>query len=847
MISLLPWWLLIQVLALLALPLTAKLLRHLPDRGYPLAKVVGVLLPSFLAWLLGMWQLASYGRALLILTVLIVAALSAVLLWRDRELLRFLRERWRLVLTYELLFALALLFGAICRIHFDPGWGGVSISHTEQPMDFAFLNGIIQSRSLPPQDPWLAGYSINYYYLGYFQAASLTLLSGIPAAITFNLNLALLLALGVTGAFSLAYNLAMADKTASRLWAAAAGALAILFVVLAGNQSGALQVIAGSSQIVALDAGELATVLRARLSGERGPIPLGHTVYTSGYFGGQFEAITPSPGHQIEDFDWWMPSRVLWDERPSLNAIHRILKSGQAGAALLRWRALVSPDEIERSYAITEFPFFSFYLADMHPHVMSIPLTLLAMALALNVLLAPERGRAALGEDRWSWFFMSLHAVVLGGLYMLNSWDLPTYLLLYGAAWVWRWRQGVEERWSRMDSKAVARDLALLVGMCLLLYLPFFLTFHSLVGGKAVPAELLDVPVLGTIARLPILGKLLQTLGPVLWDKTSLHTLFIIFGLPLYPALSWLITRRVQQAGKLTLYGAASLAICLLLAVLLHFPYLLLLIPLWLAWEQLGSSRPNEAMALLLLMLVLLLLVGCELVYLRDIFESRMNTIFKFYYQAWIMLGIVGAWACTRILQQALSGRTRWRLLWLAWAVPLLLLVVGSLCYPWLSLGQSLGEERPWTLDGLLMMQQSHAPDYEGVQWLLENTPPDAVVLEIVGPEWGYYSRISAATGRPTLLGWDGHELQWRGGQPEALAQIGIRRDVVQRIYQTTDLAEARRLLQEYEVDYVFVGTIEHNFYNNPDNAPPEARTKFAQLGQAVLDAPGVQIYRIGR
>ena len=40
-------------------------------------------------------------------------------------------------------------------------------------------------------------------------------------------------------------------------------------------------------------------------------------------------------------------------------------------------------------YTITEFPFFSFLLGDLHPHVMSLPFVLLALGLSYNVLRSP--------------------------------------------------------------------------------------------------------------------------------------------------------------------------------------------------------------------------------------------------------------------------------------------------------------------------------------------------------------------------------------------------------------------------------------------------------------------------
>ncbi len=902
--ALLVWWLLLELLGLLALPLTLFLLRNLPDRGYPFARLVGILLPSFLAWFLGMWQLTHYGPALLAFCLALLALLSALLLRRERDIFRFLRERWRYALAMEIFFTLALGGGAILRIY--GGWGGPAINHTEQPSDFALMNGILQSRTLPPQDPWLAGYSINYYYFGYLLAASLTLLSGLPSSITFNLHLALLFALMATGCFSLGYNLTLSMSPARRR-ALAVGALAVLFTLFAGNQVGALQALTGSNQAAPLRAGEVWNVLRARLAGESGPVALGKRVnFLGSDFGGGFEEVRPTPGGQIADFDWWWPSRALWDEQPNAAGRSRIQAQGVTAAALFNWRAFVGPEESARSYAITEFPFFSFYLGDMHPHVMALPPDLLALALTLNVLLSPERGRPGLAPGRWGWFLLALNAVLLGSLYATNSWDFPTYLSLYLVAWYWRWRKEVTAPWTTRDSFALLRDLGSLVALSIFFYLPFYLTFRSFAGGRAVPAEIAGAPIVEKIVNLPFLSHFFQTVGPVLWDKTSLYTLGVIFGLFLYPALSWLSAKAFQERVRwgicywaglalalavvaavsavlldsarpllfvlvyLTLVPAfillypllarlaalglsrwgtrwdgvilyLSLAAAVGLAVYLHFPLLLLLPLIALGWRLLRSSRPAEAMALLMLLLAFVLLLGCEVFYIRDIFDNRMNTIFKFYYQVWVLLAMVGAWAAGEVLRAYL----RRPLPAVLWALPLFLLLSGALVYPALTLRQSFSEAREWNLDGLAYVARLYPGDYAGIRWLAENAAPDAVVLEAVvdaqgGSEWGYTGRVSAATGRPTLLAWKGHEDQWRWGDPEAYASLGVRFADAQRLYETADIAEARRLLEQYGVDYVFIGFLEAHY-------PAEGLAKFAQLGRLAFEAPGLQIYWIER
>ena len=200
-------WLLVVELAYLAvLPLAIFVFRPLPDRGIILARILGLLGVSYVAWLSVSLGWVEFSRAPVVAGFLIVAALSAtVLLVHWREITSFLRERWKLILTGEVLFLTAFLaFVAIRAANPDlwhPWRGG------EKPMEFAYFNAVIRSTSLPPFDPWFAGGYLNYYYYGYFVLASLVRVTGILPATAFNLGVPLFFALTVTGAYSLVYNL----------------------------------------------------------------------------------------------------------------------------------------------------------------------------------------------------------------------------------------------------------------------------------------------------------------------------------------------------------------------------------------------------------------------------------------------------------------------------------------------------------------------------------------------------------------------------------------------------------------------------------------------------------------
>jgi uncharacterized membrane protein len=69
------------------------------------------------------------------------------------------------------------------------------------------------------------------------------------------------------------------------------------------------------------------------------------------------------------------------------------------------------------------------------------------------------------------------------------------------------------------------------------------------------------------------------------------------------------------------------------------------------------------------------------------------------------------------------------------------------------------------------------------------------------------------ATGFPTVLGWEGHQHQWRG----TTEYSDPRRPDVERMYKTHDEAELRELLAKYDVRYVIVGDAERGKYRMTD------------------------------
>src|SRR5262249_29266614 len=190
MTGFLRWYLVVELLGLLAFPLAWRLFRRLPDRGYGVAKILGVLLTGVTLWLGTAYGVLRNDLGGAALAALIAAALAALGGWPGlaptargtRPLLAWMRTRASRLLAVEAVFLLAFGGWALVRAC-DPGVG-----HTEQPMDLLFLSAVWTSPTFPPRDPWLAGYAVSYYYLGYWLLGTLARLADTPPEVAYNIG-----------------------------------------------------------------------------------------------------------------------------------------------------------------------------------------------------------------------------------------------------------------------------------------------------------------------------------------------------------------------------------------------------------------------------------------------------------------------------------------------------------------------------------------------------------------------------------------------------------------------------------------------------------------------------------
>ena len=774
MLDVVLWLIAAYAIALAALPLCFTLLPNLRDRGASIAMPFGILALGYASWILSILRVVPSTQVTVLLLLVAMAGVSVWLIQRKwREFLEFvIRERTTLAMG-QIIFLGVFAAWIIYRFH-DP-----SISHTEQPMDFMLLNSTASAILGTPEDSWLRGEGISYYYFGYWNFALLSKLTGIVTSVTYNLSLALVPAMAAMGMYGLVFNLVRAAQGKLRS-AVFAGLGAALLLVFLANLEGVLEFM--------------------RASGIGSP---GLWSWVA------VEGLTASAGSVTEQ--WW-PTENWWWWRAT-----RVISSFDAG--------------IQTDYTIHEFPAFSYVLGDLHPHVMSVPFVVMFLGFLLNFWRAPTVW--SLNEWR-PYLSVLLFAFLLGGLGFTNMWDLPVFglvFLLFVALKVYQ-----SGRTRIRDLVLETAPLALIVGIAaFVLYSPYFFTFSSQVGGigglvgpgtRGLHLVLVWAPYLVAIAPFVIIVYSRTTVRED-WIRTSLYALMagflpFVVWVPLYMSAggepSGIVLRLIQVLPLALLVTMAAYA------------------TLWLIGQ--GKESNGMVFAMALSTLGLALIMGPELLFVDDSFggaHERMNTVFKFYYQAWTVLAAATGFVIYYLTKLSRESDSSNRLLLRLWGGIFVLVLVGAMYYTPAAIASKAelyGMER--TLDGLQHVERFAGPEYRAIEYIRENVGQDSAILEAVGGGYSEHGRIAASTGVPTVLNWPGHQMQWRGSS----TPFEGREQDVQTIYQTLDISEAASLLDKYAVDHVYVGSRERTKYGEA------GLEKFAEFMMPVFSEDNVVIYK---
>jgi uncharacterized membrane protein len=241
----------------------------------------------------------------------------------------------------------------------------------------------------------------------------------------------------------------------------------------------------------------------------------------------------------------------------------------------------------------------------------------------------------------------------------------------------------------------------------------------------------------------------------------------------------------------------------------------------------------NHSLSFILLMITLggLLILGPEFLYLRDNFVYRINTVFKFYFQAWLLLSLAAAFAVA-VMSSQLRGLAS-----ALYMVAIVIIIGAGLVYPVFSLPSKTDQfkfARPEarTLDGAAYLANTMPDDYQAIQFLQQLDP--GVVAEAVGGQYSEYARVSTFTGFPTVLGWPGHEGQWRDH-----ALQGSREQDIEMLYTTNDWAATQAIIDRYGIRYIYIGNLERSAYQvNEEKFNRFLRPIYQQGSVTIYEAP---------
>ena len=871
------WWVGIEAVGLAAFPLTYAFFRWLPDRGFAFSKVIGLLLLGYGVWAGAVIGLFPNSRGSVILVLLLIAGLSAFIAGRYRqELLGFLRSGWRYIALVEVLF-FAVLAAAIFIRSFAPviEWG-------EKPFELAFLNSISRSESFPPDDPWLSGHSISYYYFGYVMIAALSKLVALGTNVTFYLGLSLMAALASVAAFGLVYNMIAVSRRRTGLVPPEGPALAPRAAVF-GLAAAALMAIVSN----------LAGVfeLMAR-----------HGIGSKGFYGlvgifrldGTYDCAAASA-----DCGDWYPTRFWW-----------------------WWKAT----RMGSSFDIQEFPFFSFQFGDLHPHVLVMPFLITLFAVAFQMILG-ARSHSGAGDGKAQerldglWWMRHpgrflLVALLLGGIVFIDTWTLPlATLMLIAAVGVASWlRTGGRLLHTLGDSVGFALPV---VAAMFLFYLPFHVNLDTDIKGLGI------TQTAATVAGPPAASESTRPLhfllfwAPLLWIGLSFVAVYVwgrwreVLTRPALAlaALAWaapiglwalIVLGRDGVSGlvdELSERGPNLITVLILMAsitaVALSFLHQLR--------RPAREQDRSELFTFCLAGFALLMMLGAEFYFVSDLLGWRANTVFRFWHQSWIILAIVGGYGLYRLtldwrLPEQRPADVPWRRLaavgvafgaaytvlvatepwdvlyarwwtatlgifiagvsivayavaaavrdaprpvvWrrLGWLGVTTVILAAALVYPvTVTFERTGGFRNPQSLNGLVHVQRDDPAEYDAIQWLNQNVEGTPVILEAVGGDFSDFARVSSRTGLPTVLGWPNHERTWRSSD----APFAAREDDVRRIYETADPLEARQLLEKYDVEYVYVGRLEREEYGE------EGLARFREFMVPVFENDSVTIYQM--
>lgn len=862
------WWGVLFFAGIFFLPLTAKIFPQFSDKGYAFSKILGVIIVSYIAYVLSVLHILPFTT----LSIYGITFLTAsILLLFKNNLKQFLNKKVFILFIFEeLLFLFGLLFWSYVR-SFNPDIYGL-----EKFMDFGFVNSILRSSYLPPVDMWYPPFSINYYYFGHYITALLTKSTNIPSLITFNLMIATLFALTLTESFSLGMNVlsSFQEQHKQKFFRFIFGGLLIAcLITFAGNL---------------------------------------HILYS---FFKTYDADKPVPLWQLE-FSFFNPCyhQETYIKTTPDGKQQTIACTKEDQERLYTYpNSYWYPNATRFIYhTIHEFPIYSWVVADLHGHVLDIPMVILTIAVLFSFFVylhdshlsksVNDEVKKLSKRNYFSELFSQYGRFIFLGfliaiMYMTNAWDGLTYLMLTAIILGYlQWDKISKDKnilnplfqiipkTINLHKTKILLEKHFLIDLftgvvfyLLIIVFSFFVFSRPFSANFSVSKIVSGIGVVGAPSFL-LERKTVNQAGMYGNDQRNL---FIKLLIPdhckslMSPDDQKLVTTQydVRKIGPFLFEPDHCLRSPWWQLLILYGFFYFFVFAFLLSLRKKESLQKTDSFILILITTATILIILPEFFYMKDIYPDhyRANTMFKLVFQAFIMLSLASGYIIMRTLSKQNLNilRIKQKILYVTYLFTTVGLLSLVFIYPYFAINSYYGgitEDinsmlcrsvnpiftffhianndrnkdcsttviRNKGLDGLKYLKDKFPGDYEAINWLNNNVHGQPVVLEAQGDSYTDYERISANTGLPTILGWYVHEWLWRGiDAPKARAGD------VQKIYESVNIQEVKNLLNQYNVQYVLIGTLESQKYLNI------SEDKFKTLGKIVFQSGGTKIYKL--
>lgn len=388
------WWFVVFMLGAVFMPFSFLLFNKFSDLGWLFSKVIGIAVTGWLVWYISSLKILKFtrGNCILIIGICVVANVCIIVFNKNKFASKVSANSIAHIIFAEAVFLAFFVFWLYLR-----GFNPKAYGTTEKLMDLGIMQTILRSDYMPPQDMWLAGKDLNYYYVGQFMASYLSRVCNCGAEYGYNFMLMMLAAFGFALPASLIFNVSMTYIQYRNI---KSPAVTEVFSVLAAA-------IAGTAVSMT---GNMHYVIFAKI------VPWIRTILG-------LDKLAEASGYSFPNY--WFPDATRYIG--------------------------YNPETTDKT--IHEFPLYSFVLGDLHAHVINIMFVLTVVAILYAFLLGKKERmdearldlRFNLTSEKKTYFgipdFFSevfnpcvvMTGFFIGLFHTTNFWDFPIYFVVAGA------------------------------------------------------------------------------------------------------------------------------------------------------------------------------------------------------------------------------------------------------------------------------------------------------------------------------------------------------------------------------------------------------------------------------